>query len=243
MPQIRDIKIVMKLLLSTALFGLLLGSATFAQQAGGNKPPKAFGPVKTITYEYSSVTFSRDKTRIDEGVSNGRNIVWLFTSEGRLLSSEIFEKDGKASGTKSLYNCDSKGRLTLMVDYLFGKLSHTEDFTYPDDRHVKITRVFYVGYGKNTVIEVDEYDQSANIIKATFHDDDGTQIESYKYDGRGNPIEFVVTDGSGKQLIKETYKYEFDSYGNWTKRSSETSADPRFGIPSKNTMTRKIAYY
>ncbi len=232
----------MKLLLLIILLALS-GISTFAQQAISNKPPQAFGPVKTITYKYSSVTFSRDKTRIDEGVSNGRNIVWLFDSQGRLLTSEIIEKNGRRLGNKRLYNYDSSGRLTSMIDYLFDKLSYTETFAYPAERRVKITRVFETLPIKSTVIETDEYDEAGRITKATFQDEEGTHTESYKYDDKGNPTEFVDADGSGKQLIKETYQYDFDRYGNWTERRSKTSAATHLGIPPTATFQRKLTYY
>ena len=121
----------MKTFLTIALF-LVCATSSFAQEALANKPPKAFGPVKTITYEDCSVTFSRDKTRIDEGVVNGRTVVWLLTAEGRLLTSEIFERDGRPSGTRSIYNYDTRGRLTSIVNYFLGPLSYTETFAYPE---------------------------------------------------------------------------------------------------------------
>jgi len=96
---------------------------------------------------------------------------------------------------------------------------------------------------KDSVIEIDEYDQAGNITKATFHDDEGTKTELYKYDDKGNPTEFVGIDGSGKQWIKETYQYEFDSHGNWTRRRGNVSADPRLGIPPMSTITRRIIYF
>ncbi|HEY2847487.1 MAG TPA: hypothetical protein VGI80_06695 [Pyrinomonadaceae bacterium] len=225
---------------SITAFCLFLSISTSAQQGLANKPPEALGPVKTITYKYSSVTFSRDKTRIDEGVSNGRDVVWLFTPQGRLLSSEIFERDGRDSGTKSLYNYDSTGRLTSVVHYLLGPLSITETFTYPSVRHVKITRVFE--HPKDTVIEIDEYDQAGRIIKAIFQDDE-PQTEFYKYDDKGNLQEFRAVDRSGKDLVTETYEYEFDSHGNWTKQMSKTVSRPEFGIPSSSTVDRQLTYY
>src|SRR5262249_21267330 len=154
-------------------------TSSFAQQALANKAPRAFGPVKTIAYESYSVTFSRDKTRIDEGVSNGRTVVWLFTEQGRVITSEIFERDGRPSGTKSIYNYDSGGSLTSIANYLLGPLSITETIAYPEARRVKITRIFEPH--KDTAVEIDEYDEKGNVTKATFHDDEGTTTEFYKY--------------------------------------------------------------
>jgi len=106
-----------KTILTFALLAIS-ASPTFAQQGIANRPPKAFGPVKTIRYEYHSCNFSRDKTRIEEVLSNDRTLLWSFTLQGKLVSSEAFERDGRASGTKSLYTYDTGGRLALIVHYL-----------------------------------------------------------------------------------------------------------------------------
>ena len=130
-----------------------------------------------------------------------------------------------------------------MIDYLFGKLSYKETFVYPSEGLVKITRVFEHYNAQSTEVETDELDKSGRIIKETFQNDEGKHIELYKYDDKGNPTEFVDTDETGKQLIKETYQYEFDKYGNWTERRSKASAAPHLGIPPKTTTTRKLTYY
>lgn len=231
----------MKLLLTIAL--LTLGAtSTVGQQALANKPPKTFGPVKTIRYEYRGYNFNRDKTRIEELVSNGRTVIWSFTPQGRLLRSEVLEHDSRPSGTKSLYNYDVAGRLKSIVNNLLGELSFTETFEYPEAHRVKITRVFEPE--KRTVVEIDDYDANGNIIKATFYSDASLdQTELYKYDDKGNPTEFVSSDGTGKQWIKETYHYEFDSFGNWTTKRDATVADAGLGIAPSATITRKITYY
>jgi YD repeat-containing protein len=232
----------MKTFLTVALFALTATPA-FAQQALANKSPKAVGPVKTITYEYYSLTFNRDKTRIDEGVSNGRTVVWLLNPQGRLLTSEVFEPDGRPSGTKSLYNYDTAGRLSSIINYLLGSLSYTETFAYPEPRRVKITRIF--DFDKRPTVEIDEYDQTGNITKATFYDHDGSleQTELYEWDGKRNPTKFEMYDGSGTPLVKQTYDYHLDANGNWTTERSRILSDPRLGIKPKATITRKITYY
>ena len=41
--------------------------------------------------------------------------------------------------------------------------------------------------------------------------------EEYKYDDRGNIIEMTMRDDKGMIINRESYSYEFDSIGNWTK--------------------------
>jgi len=231
----------MKTILTVLLF-LLCGTSSFGQQALANKPPKVFGPVKSVRYKYRGYNFNRDKTQIEELVSNGRTVIWLLTAQGRPLSSEVFERDGRPSGTKSLYHYDSTGRLTSIVNYFSNSPIITETLSYPEARRVKITRVFESD--KHSEVETDDYDSKGNIIKAAFYNDGSLdQTEFYKYDDKGNPTEFISTDAAHKSLIKETYRYEFDSYGNWTRERDVTLADRRLGIAPKTTITRKITYY
>jgi hypothetical protein len=231
----------MKTLLLVALLAIS-AIPTLAQQALGIRPPKVFGSVKTIRYKYRGYNFNADKTRIEELVPNGRTVIWLFTPQGKLLSSEVFERDGRSSGTKSIYNYDVSNRLTSILNYGFGSLSFTATFAYPEPHRVKITRVFEPE--KHSEVEVDEYDSKGNIIKATFYSEGSLdQTELYKYDDKGNPTEFLSYDGTGKRSIKETYRYAFDSHGNWTTEWDVTLADPRLGIAPKATITRKIIYY
>ncbi len=231
----------MKTLVTIALL-LLAETPAFAQRVLANKPPKVFGPVESLRYEYGSYNFNRDKTRVEELVSNGQKVIWSLTPKGRLVTSEIFDRDGRPSGTKSVYKYDSAGRLTSIVHHLLGSHSFTEIFAYPEARRVKITSVFE-SYN-HTSVEIDDYDSKGNIIKRTLYTDRNLDFtELYKYDVKGNPTEFVSSDGAGKQWIKETYTYEFDAHGNWTTRRDEALADPLLGIPQKTTITRRITYY
>ncbi len=230
----------MKTLFTIALL-LLAETPLFAQRVA-NKPPKVFGPVKSIRYEYRVYNFNRGKTRVEELFSNGQKIIWSLTPKGRLVTSENFERDGRPTGTKSAYNYDSAGRLTSIVHHLLGSHSFTEILAYPEARRVKITSVFE-SYN-HTGVEIDDYDSKGNIIKRTLYTDGNLDLtELYKYDDKGNPTEFVSSDGAGKQWIRETYTYEFDSHGNWTAERDEALADPLLGIPPKTTITRRITYY
>jgi hypothetical protein len=223
----------------TIILLTLCAAPSFAQVLLLNQPPRAFGPIKSITDKNRSVTFSRDKTRIDERLSNGRTIVWIFTAQGRLLTSEMFEKNGRPTGTKSDYKYDSAGLLRSIVRFRLGSLISTETLNYPEAHRTEITRVFEPNHSSD--IEIHEYDDSGNITKATLQESAGTLTEFYKYDDKGNPTEFIAANGT-KVIVKETYQYEFDTSGNWTKKKVTTSraSEP---TPLKSTIERKIVYY
>src|SRR5690349_19845164 len=50
-----------------------------------------------------------------------------------------------------------------------------------------------------------------------------TGRETYKYDDKGNISEMTLLNADGSLLSKETYKYEFDSIGNWVKMTTSVA--------------------
>jgi len=225
-------------------------SVTYAQKAIANEPPTAFGPVKTIRYEAeggSIINFSSDKTRVEVILpAIYRKEVYSFTPEGKLTNYDLYEGDGRPSGTRSIYTYDSKGRLSEVVHYLLGSFSYRENFSYSEDgQQVQIKRQFRFNQRPET--EIDYHDKKGNIIKAIFYDFDGSleDTEFYKYDERGNPTEFITYDEKGVLWFKAIYKYEFDSYRNWIKEEDRSwSADTgKLREEPKVTIKRSITYY
>lgn len=72
-----------------------------------------------------------------------------------------------------------------------------------------------------------------------------TGKEQYRYDEKGNIIEMVVRDVDGSVLSKETYKYEFDSLGNWNKMTTSVALYENGTVSYEPTEVsyRTIAYY
>jgi hypothetical protein len=233
----------MKIVVTLALLAVT-AFPSLGQQAIANKPPKVFGPVKTIRYEYFSYNFNRGKTRIEEVFPDGRTVVYTFRPARKLISYDEFETDGRFSGTYGVYYYTG-GKLTKSHHRLLGSSSFQEDFSYLDGgRRKKATRVFVTN--EPPLVEIDEYDGKGNIKRALFYDVDGIlkETETYKYDGKRNPVEFASYDREGKLVFKETYEYEFDSYGNWTtQRDRRWSANPELGETRKTTITRRISYH
>lgn len=237
----------MKSILTLIVFLGTSASPVFAQQAIANRPPAAFGPVKSIRYERASENFTLDKTIIEHTLGPiQRKIVYRFTPEHKLISEEIFEADGRSSGTKSIYTYDATGQLSAGVHYLLGSFSYKQAFSYSDGgRRVKITSEYH--FDKRPVIEIHDYDDRGNITKAIFYGFDGKleTTEFYKYDDKGNPTEFVTYNEAGTLWFKEIYSYKFDSYGNWIEeRDRSWSAEMgKLREEPKTTVKRTITYY
>lgn len=73
--------------------------------------------------------------------------------------------------------------------------------------------------GPPQLIEITTYGLKGNRIENTSYPAGGSLVgkEEYKYDERGNITEMTVRDDRGSILNRETYSYEFDKFGNWTK--------------------------
>jgi len=73
--------------------------------------------------------------------------------------------------------------------------------------------------GPRQLIEVTTYDLSGKRVENVSYPVASSSAgkEDYKYDDRGNIIEMTMRGDGGSILSRETYDYEFDRFGNWTK--------------------------
>jgi YD repeat-containing protein len=69
--------------------------------------------------------------------------------------------------------------------------------------------------------------------------------EEYEYDDKGNIVGMTIRGADNAVLGKETYKYEFDTVGNWTKMTTSTAvSESGKGAPHPDEVTyRSITYY
>lgn len=102
--------------------------------------------------------------------------------------------------------------------------------------------------GPRQVLETASYDiKGAKIDYAFFPTvtDSLTGKEVYKYDDNGNIAEMTLLDTDGSVLSKETYQYEFDKLGNWTKMTTLVAVveDGQMAFEPKEVTYRSITYY
>jgi tetratricopeptide (TPR) repeat protein len=73
--------------------------------------------------------------------------------------------------------------------------------------------------GPRQLVEVTTYDVSGKRIENFSYPVASSSIgkEEYEYDANGNIAAMTMRDNGGKILSRETYTYEFDRFGNWTK--------------------------
>jgi YD repeat-containing protein len=223
---------------------LLLSFAYFADAQTRNVREKAglFGPVKSVRLETSKIR-ERDGeqvespralesiTRYDEmgneidqsiyfnGVLQGKIISVYdaqgnftqthYNAEGAVTARSIVKYDGAGKVTElSTYNAN--GSLTRKVTYVrndLGKL--TEEIAVDYVRPALSYRIvhFYDEAGKPTMDRV--YDADGVLKQESVHTSAGTDVITHKKDGSTKLWDAKLADLS----------FEYDSQGNWTKRS------------------------
>ncbi len=73
--------------------------------------------------------------------------------------------------------------------------------------------------GPRQLVEITTYDVAGKRIENASYPVANSSVgtEEYKYDDKGNIAEMTMRGDGGSILSRETYTYEFDRFGNWTK--------------------------
>ena len=101
--------------------------------------------------------------------------------------------------------------------------------------------------GPMQLLEVTTYGIKGNRLENVSYPQSDVQVgkEEYKYDDRGNITEMTARDEKGAILSRESYSYEFDKVGNWTKMTTSLIVFENGQLkhePIENTY-RTITYY
>ena len=115
---------------------------------------------------------------------------------------------------------------------------------------VKVTSVDgkLVDNGKRILLEMAEYDLKGSKTQNQYFpmtDSSPTGRETYKYDDKGNISEMTLLAADGSLISKETYRYDYDSLGNWIKMTTSVAIveNGRIGFEPTEVTYRTIYYY
>jgi protein TonB len=102
--------------------------------------------------------------------------------------------------------------------------------------------------GPRVLLESATYDiKGAKLDHAYFLAAGGslTGKEVYRYDDRGNIVEMTLTNADGSLLSKETYSYELDAVGNWTKMVTSVAVieGGKMSFEPTEVTYRSISYF
>ena len=200
----------------------------------------------------------------------GKTIHTYDTERNMLKYVVLYNADGSLD-CKSVYTYDAKGNMTGIVDYNDrGSLKSKTVYTY-DAKGNTTKKAWYNADGSldgkftftydaagNQIEEAKYNDRGSLVLKKTF-DTKGNLTEKveYKadgsldsrivraYDAKGNLTEKVEYNAKGALAGKYIYTYEFDSTGNWTKRT-ESEWVTKFGksyFEPSEALYRGITYH
>jgi TonB family protein len=102
--------------------------------------------------------------------------------------------------------------------------------------------------GPRELVGITTYDPAGKKIDSAVYPVDRNNLsgkEQYRYDPKGNVVEMILLSPDGSMLSKESYQYEFDQLGNWTKMSSSVAVYENGKIVFEPTGVtyRSISYY
>ncbi len=148
-----------------------------------------------------------------------------------------------------------KARLTRQFGKFFGRFGakwaegpHVR--TYNRNYDAKGYKTWETGYNPDGSVNRRvqfTYDASGHLTEAIRYKADGNVANkvAYTYDSKGNKTEETTYKADGKLEKYSTFKYEFDSHGNWTKMTEVT----RFETEEEEdtywaeSIYRTITYY
>jgi TonB family protein len=98
------------------------------------------------------------------------------------------------------------------------------------------------------LLEVAAYDLKGTKIENAYFPVNGETLtgkEVYKYDEKGNISEMTLQGADGSLLSKETYSYEYDMLGNWTRMATSVAvvAGGKLSFEPVELTYRTITYY
>jgi hypothetical protein len=110
----------------------------------------------------------------------------------------------------------------------------------------KIIKSFQYYRGDILSMLVCSFDSKGNTTESRSYSKDGTlqQKSTFKYDEKGNQIEEAVYERDGSLFKRRIITYDYDSIGNWTKKTTQEIDNDELQNKSKTVVIeRKITYY
>ncbi len=148
-----------------------------------------------------------------------------YSSDEQLLNKRTYKYDDRGNQIEESWS-DSSGNLVGKYTYKY------------DDKGNKIEECSYESDGSLMEKTIHKYDDRDNVTKISVYDSYGDLDETItiEYNDQGYFTEVIVYD-SDRDFQKKTFRYEYDTYRNWTKRVeySDGKAD--------SIIEREIVYY
>jgi YD repeat-containing protein len=197
---------------------------------------------------------------------------WVYDGRGREMRRNYYNDVGMLTSTGiSTYDDDRhkaevtqynpNGSVNHIREIFFDDKGNTvrEIFRYPsgeayehlfgyDEQGNLIEEILQDGQGNVVSRNVWTYDDHGNQIELIIHKPEGPSLRMFKrllsYDGSGNIVEQLNYRTDGSPGSKETFSYEFDAQGNWTRRNTVRELVKAEMLTRESEVTyRSITYF
>lgn len=182
--------------------------------------------------------------KLEENIYNSdgslkEKVIFKYNIEGNLIERNQFDQKGSLV-TKRILEYDNKGNNIETNGYIDSGKLFTKIILSYDSKGNNIKRISYSFDGSLSSTTIYEYDSNSCNTKVEYKSIKYkiTYNHTFKYDDKGNQIEVkrYNLDGSSKGP-GATIKYEYDSFGNWIKKSTFE------GFNQTELIEREISYY
>lgn len=253
-------------LVATLLLNLVFTCPVVAQIKPDREIDRLIGPVKSVRVE-SAKLVSRSERWVEKRRELERTI--SYDSQGNMAKQTIYTDRPTVttigyrydkSGNRS-ENITSEGPPGASSSYrAYGDSDRGGSTGDGDRRAISLARRVFKQDAAGNRIEETMYGRGSVISGVFYHEYDqkeqriGTTLTSagrvinkwvHTYDDKGNVVETAKYTEGGYLLRKEAYAYEFDSTGNWTKKTisklTDRSNKPYFR--PEEVSYRMISYY
>ena len=227
-----------RLIILLMLAATIIGRSDAQQKKSDLEHAGLLGKVKTIKVEEAKLS-NKDGKRVEgkraqlETVNYGEN--------GMLTKAVRNDKDQR---NDYFYNYESNGnRLELIRNSVTSWRVKTE-FKYDANGN----RIEEVQTGDDGLVGKTSYvyDAKGRVTESKSYNKQGMYARrTYSYGADSNPTQEAEYDPKGALAGKQTYTYELDSTGNWTKRvtSAQINSNGKQVIEPAEVTYRTITYY
>jgi YD repeat-containing protein len=243
--------------LKGAVHTLTEGTDTYTFNKAGN--------IETISNKYSDeygeVCYTyNSKGQLTSSGDEEAGTSYTYNDKGLLVEEEYSDWE---ETSKTIYSYNAKNQITWAKGYSNKKLTGATEYAYDAagnvskesnyDKDNLLTGYSEMVYDANkNIVELRKYDakgvlgdkrqkkynaQNRLIEEATFTGSNPRSKRTLSYDAQGNQTDETFLDIKSNTTIKTTYKYTYDSHGNWTKKEKWE------GGVLRHTASRTISYY
>lgn len=200
--------------------------------------------VETKTYDGNGRMTEERYTAADDALLYTAR--YTFDGNGRKKERGVYAPN-ESLRMKREFKYDDKENLIEWYEYdADGSLRSRNIYDYDDHKNISERTTFNA---KGSLIDrwTYTYDENGNKKEETrYYADDSIDTRYvYTLDENGNRVETAKFNAKGEPVGKESYAYEFDSNGNWIKRTTARLIDDAGKAESEplEIAYRKIAYY